>query len=77
MIEKFILAKNRLRNLDTVNAVAYVNDDVYSFLEIYLIDKNNVHVTRRDLADGQQVLYLAGIPVRKLDALRSDEAVIK
>ena len=77
LIEKFILAKNRLRNLDTVNAVAYVNDDVYSFLEIYLIDKNNVHVTRRDLADGQQVLYLAGIPVRKLDALRSDEEVIK
>lgn len=77
LIEKFIYAKNRLRDVNTVKPVLYVSDDVYTFFECYLIDKTNVHVTRQELMGKTPQLYLAGIPVKKLDVLGATEAQVK
>jgi hypothetical protein len=78
LVEKFIVAKNRVRNLNAagVNFVWYVSDSIYTFLEVYLIDKNNVHVTRQDVMGKPPLLYLSGIPVKKVDAIAEDEAAV-
>lgn len=76
IVECFVKAKNRMRKLDGVNAVWYVSDETYSFLECYLIDKTNVHVTRETLQDGGPMLRIAGIPVKKVDALLNTEPIV-
>ena len=75
LIQKFILAKNRIYQLGT-NAYWYVNETVYSWLEIQLMSKENVYITRKELMDKPPELYFAGIPVHKCDALLSTEATI-
>ena len=74
MIENFIYAKNRVRNLDAGKFQWYLSDSMYTFLETYLIDKNNVHVTRQELMGKPPQIYLSGIPVFKLDAISETEA---
>lgn len=78
LVEKFIYAKNRVRNLNAagVNYVWYVSDALYTFLETYLIDKSNVHVTRQDVMGKAPQLYLSGIAVKKVDAISESEAAI-
>ncbi len=78
LVEKFIVARNRIRNLHAagVNYVWYVSDSMYNFLETYFIDKNNVHVTRQDLSGKPPMLYLSGIPVKKVDAISETEKAI-
>ncbi len=78
LIEKFIYAKNRIRNLNAagVNYVWYVSDAVYTFVETYLVDKSNVHVTRQDIMGKPPQLYLSGIVLKKLDVMREDEAAL-
>ena len=78
LIEKFIYAKNRIRNLNAAgtNYVWYVSDAVYTFIETYMVDKSNVHVTRQDIMGKPPQLYLSGIAVKKLDVMREDEAAI-
>lgn len=75
LIQKFILAKNRVYQLGT-GAYWYVNELVYSWLEIQLTSKANVFITRTELANQAPQLYFAGIPVHKCDALLSTEATI-
>lgn len=74
MIENFIYAKNRIRNLSAGKFQWYLSDSMYTFLETYLIDKNNVHVTRQELMGQAPQIYLSGIPVFKLDAISETEA---
>ncbi len=74
LIQKFILAKNRIDA--PANVVCYVNELIYSWFEIMLTDKNNVYITRKELADKFPQLYFAGIPIRMCDALLSSEATI-
>lgn len=78
LIETFITAKNRIRNLNQVatNYFWYVSDTVYNFVECYLTNKNNVHVTRQELMGKMPQLYLSGIPVKKLDCLEENETAI-
>lgn len=74
LITKLVYTKNKLRNMD--NTVMVVGDDMYSFLEAYLLDKNNVHVTRQDVGQGGPLLYFGSAPVIKDDNIRTDEAKV-
>lgn len=76
IIEKMIQAKNRMRTLNGVHPVWYVSDAMYTFLETYLVDKNNVFVTRDTLQTGGPILRLSGIEVKKVDALSDTEDAI-
>ena len=75
MMEKIIIAKNRIVNPQ--KPVAYVNEDVYTEIELMLSDKNNVYVTRQDLAGGIPKLYVQGLEVKRCDALLNTEQVVK
>ncbi|MDL2281348.1 hypothetical protein LJC10_05805, partial [Selenomonadales bacterium OttesenSCG-928-I06] len=78
LVEKMIIAKNRIRNLDlgSIKYVWYVPNCVYTALETHLINSSNIHVTRQDFMGAMPTLYLAGIPVRKVDAILENEARI-
>jgi hypothetical protein len=78
LIEKFTKAKNRIRNLRQVGTKFswYVSDSVYDFIECFLTDKNNVHVTRQEVMGQMPQLYLGGIKVQKLDCIKEDEEAI-
>lgn len=75
LIEKFIVAKNRIRNLQRGDKklVWYVGASLYDWFELYLLDKNNVHVTRQELANDVPRLYFSGIEIKKCDAISETE----
>ncbi len=74
-MENLVYAKNALRRISgsNIDLKIYVSEKVYDFLEIYQLDKTNVHVTRETLTNGLDVLRLFGIPVFKEDALLDTE----
>lgn len=78
LIEKFIRAKNRIRGIQSRDkkVVLYVGDELYNFFELYLLDKNNVHVTRLELMNAAPQLYLSGIPIKKCDAISEEEGAV-
>lgn len=75
LIEKFVRAKNRIRNLQNrdKDVHLYVSPALYDFFEIYLIDKTNVHVTRQELMGAVPQLYFSGIPIEKSDSILETE----
>lgn len=75
LITAIVKAKNRIRNLQNrdKNVHMYVSPAVYDWLELYLLDKNNVHVTRQDLLNAPPQLYFSGIPVEKSDSILETE----
>lgn len=74
LMDKFIFAKNRLWLPKA--PVVYCSDSVYSFLETYLLNKANVHVTRQDRENEPPLLRFAGMPVRKCDCISETEAAV-
>lgn len=78
LVNKFIYAKNRIRNLSQpgTDFAWYVPDAIYDFLEVFLLNKNNVHVTRADFEGGVTGIRLSGIPVFKMDCMKTTEAKI-
>lgn len=76
LIQKLILSKNRIKRFENTRPAMYVNDLIYSWLEIMLTDKNNVYVTKRELTDKMPELFFSGIPIRKCDAILSNEAKV-
>ena len=54
----------------------YVGAALFTALKVFLSDKNNSYVTYDTLANGIKQLYVDGIPVFRLDAIRNDEPVI-
>ena len=78
LIEKFIRAKNRIRGIQSRDkkVVLYVGDELYNFFELYLLDKNNVHVTRQELMNAAPQLYLSGIPIKKCDTISEEEGAV-
>jgi hypothetical protein len=78
LVEKFIRAKNRIRGIQSRDkkVVLYVGDELYNFFELYLLDKNNVHVTRQELMNAAPQLYLSGIPIKKCDAISEEEDAV-
>lgn len=75
LMDKFIYAKNRLWIPKA--PICYVSETMYSFLEAYLINKYNVHVTREDVMGAPPLLRFAGIPVKKLDCMSETEAAVE
>jgi hypothetical protein len=77
IVSLIINAKNKIpTSLMKGNSVLYVNDAVYNKIELSLINKNNVYITRQELMGKAPVLYVAGIPIKKCDALLSTESRI-
>lgn len=77
LVKYAILAKNRLVSMDGVDLAWYCNETVYSYLEVQLTSKTNVWLTRRELMNEKlPTLFLAGIPVRKVDAITNAESVV-
>ena len=74
VVDKFIIAKNRIQNLK--RPIAYVADDVYTMLELHLNDKTNSYVTRQELMGAMPKIFISGVEVSKCDALRTDELVL-
>lgn len=75
---QFVQAKNRIRNLNSslIRYVWYLSDTMIDFLEGYLIDKTNVHVTRQELMGQMPTLYISGIPVKRCEAISETEKLI-
>lgn len=78
VVESIIYAKNRIAFLNKMETkhVLYCDTAVYTMLETYLVDKTNVHVTRQELMGQMPKLYIAGLPVEKLDCLAANEAAL-
>lgn len=78
LIESFVTAKNRIRNLQSRDkkVVMYVSESLYNWFEIYLLDKNNVHVTRQELAQDVPRLYFGGLEIKKCDAISDAESAV-
>lgn len=75
LLDQFIYAKNRIWMPKA--PIAYVPDDLYSFFESYLTNKNNVHVTRQEIMGEAPKLYFAGIQVKKMDCQSTTEAAVE
>lgn len=75
LINNLVKTKNRIQNLQKpgVDYGMYVSNTIYDFLETYLLDKNNVHVTRQDLQNSVPKLYFSGIPIEKCDEIKDTE----
>lgn len=78
IVESIVKAKNRIQGLQRGDkkVVMYVSTQVYDMLELYLSDKNNVHITRQELMGQMPQLYFSGIPVKLCDAIAEDEGAV-
>ncbi|WP_302489777.1 major capsid protein [uncultured Mitsuokella sp.] len=78
LVGQFIRAKNTIRNLQSRDkkVVLYVSPELYNFFEIYLNNKNNVYVTRQELMNDLPRLFLAGIEIKRCDAISETEAAV-
>lgn len=73
-MNKIIFAKNRLQL--PKNPIMYVSDTMYSYLETFLLNKNNIHVTRDMRENEAPLLRFSGIPVKKMDCMIDTETGI-
>lgn len=71
-MNKIIFAKNRIQL--PKRPIMYVGDTLYSYLETFLLNKNNVHVTREMRENEPPLLRFSGIPVKKMDCMTDTEA---
>lgn len=71
-MNKIIFAKNRIQL--PKSPIMYVGDTLYSYLETFLLNKNNVHVTREMRENEPPLLRFSGIPVKKMDCMTDTEA---
>ncbi len=78
VIEAIVKAKNRIQGLDRGDkqVAMYVSPSVYDMIELWLTDKNNVHVTRQELMGQMPQLFFTGIPVKKCDAITDKEPAV-
>ena len=74
LIDKFVYAKNRLWL--PRNPIAYVSNDLYSWFECYLTNKNNIHVTREQVMGASPILRFNGIQLKKMDCMEDTEAAV-
>lgn len=76
LVFHMITAQNKIRTLNGVKPVWYVNRDVYTQIEKFYSSKNSAYITRQELANGMPQLYVNGILVKKEDAILNTEPVI-
>lgn len=79
VIEAIVHAKNRIQGLDRGDkqVVMYVSPAVYDMMELYMLDKNNVYITRQELMNKMPTMYFSGIQVKKCDAISEAEAAVE
>lgn len=53
----------------------YVNDTLYTALDLFVSNKDNVWLTRKDV-DGEEFTAFRGIPIRQVDALLDTEETV-
>lgn len=77
-IQAIVKAKNRIQGLQRGDkkVVMYVSTQIYDMMELYLMDKNNVHITRQELMGQAPQMYFSGIPVKLCDAIAEDEGAV-
>lgn len=75
LVDKIVYAKNVLWKPKAPKI--YVCDELYTFLEIYMNHKDNVHITRQELREAAPQLYFDGMPVFKMDCMTSTEAIVQ
>ena len=73
-LKAFLTVKNRVRRPD--KGIWYVSNEMYTGLELFLMDKNNSYVTRDVIEGGIPVIRFAGNRVVKLDAISDAESQI-
>ncbi|KKN59767.1 hypothetical protein LCGC14_0538570 [marine sediment metagenome] len=71
--DKIIQIRNNFRGNDTI--FMYVNETVFTQLDILAVDKTNVHYVP-DGPFGKSQLFFRDMPVRRCDAITDVEAVI-
>lgn len=78
LMENFIYAMNRIRNIDNNNIkyVWYVSEAMKTFLDIYFLDKSNVSVTKEQIEGKKPQLRINGVPVVKCEAISDKETAI-
>jgi hypothetical protein len=76
LIDLMTRAKNKIQDFASVKPVWYVNETVYTWLEVMLMNKSNLQLTMKEMLNGMPVLYFAGIPIRKVDAILNTETAI-
>ena len=54
----------------------YVSPSIYDMLELWLMDKNNVHITRQEMMGQMPQLFFTGLPVKKCEAISEQEPAI-
>lgn len=77
-VQSIIVAKNRIQGIERGDkkVVMYVSPKVYDMMELFLMDKTNVYITRQELMNKPPQLFFAGIPVKKCDAIAEDEGAV-
>lgn len=77
-MKKLVKTKNTIRQLDNkkIKYKMYVSDNVYTFMENYQLDKNNVYVSVREVMGQPPIMYFRGIPVERCDAISEKEAQV-
>ena len=78
IIEAIVQAKNRIQGLDRGDKqmAMYVSPSIYDMLELWLMDKNNVHITRQEMMGQMPQLFFTGLPVKKCEAISEQEPAI-
>jgi len=76
LIAKAILAHAKIKDFAGITPAWYVNETVYAYLMLMLSSKTNVYITRQELQGKLPELFLNGVPVRKCEAILSNESVI-
>lgn len=80
LVKFMILAQNRIPLQFQAGLCWYVNELVYSYLECMLASKNpgggQVYITRQELMNKPPQLFVNGVPVKKCDALLSNESTV-
>lgn len=66
--------KQRMRNLS--KPVFYVNEDVYTYLDLQTLNASNTRVSYDKDVHGREIMNVRGIPVRMCEALVNTEATV-
>ena len=74
LLNRLVTAKNRLYM--PKNPVMYVNETLYTWMELKLTDVGNQYVTQYTVMDKSPQMYFKGIPVRLCDSILSTETSI-
>jgi hypothetical protein len=58
---------SKIKSLNNVNAVIYMNKTLKTYLKIIMRNKLNVNLTMGDYMDRKDVLFFDGLPIREID----------